>query len=330
MEATTPIGNFIKTKDFGPITKTLIYLDDSDLMKLSFVTSSSKKEMGKNYEEFRRMRLMGRKVETDKFDPKCLSFYKFIQEINLFVDSIPKPLKLSEKDKRYILDHRKEYIMLSNTNDHHARILDVRKEYILSNSNDHYNIRFGIEIGEKIDKSVITAIFIRDRTSMFPIIETLIENYSDLSFVYNMLPIKAIATVIESDEHYIRFLKLYKTFGMKIVWDIIEYFDLEYFFKKIMISTLYYSRYVERHLDILYDEPDHHISVNIFREILEEGNDLKQLCQTLVEEYPEMYHLVADYEGDLGDQRTIDGFDEVFKWIDHAMCDIEYIIEDRK
>jgi len=307
METITPIGNFIKTKDFGPLTKTLIYLDDCELKKLSFVTSSSRKEMEKNYEEFRAMKVMGRKIETDKFDPKHLSFYKFIHEINLFVDSIPKPLKLSEKDKKYILDHKKEYI---------------------GNTNDHYNIRFGIEIGEKIDKSVLTTIFIREKASMFTIIDTLIENYSDESYVYDMLPMKAIAVVIESDDHYIRFLNLYQRFGMKIVWDIIEYFDLEYFFKKFMVSTLYYSRYVERHLDLLYHDSNRDIT--IFREVLEEGNDLKQLCQTLVEEYPEMYHLEADYKGDLGEEMKISGFEEVFKWIDLAICDIEYIIEDRK
>lgn len=301
----TPIGNLINTKDIGPLNKTLIYLDDMDLKKLSFVMSSSKREMDKNYEEFRALKLMGKKIETTKFDPKYLSFYKFIHEINLFVDSITTPLKLSEKEKKYILDHRRESIH--------------------SNQNDLFNIRFGIEIGEKINKSLITTIFIRDKLSMIDIIEVLVETYSDLSYVSTMLPMKTIATVIDSDEHYHKLLKLYKIFGMSFIMDIIEYFDLEYFFKKFMISTLCYSKYVNRYMDILEEDSSYHIHDETINDMIKEGSDLRSLCDALIKEYPDMYSLQSSYKNNYGTERVISGFEEVFRWIDIAIADTEYL-----
>jgi hypothetical protein len=303
----TPIGNFIKTKNLGPLTKTLVYLDDKDIKTLSFVMSSTKKEMDMNYEEFRKMKIMGKKIETEKFDPKHLSFNKFIQEINLFVDSIPTPLNLSENQKKYIVDHHKESIS--------------------SRENDLFNnISFGIESGEKFDKSVLSAIFIRSKYSMIQIIEMFLQNYSDPSFVMNMLPMKAIAIVIDSDEHYIKLLELYKKFGMKIIRNIIEYFDIERFFKKFMTSTLCYSRYVSRHLDLL-EEETYLADSEYLTEILDEGNDLKKLCVSMVEEYPEMDELQVSYTNDFGQEKYLCGFDGVFRWIERAISDVECIID---
>lgn len=299
----TPIGNLINTKDIGPLNKILIYLDDMDLKKLSFVMSSSKKEMDKNYEQFRALKLLGKKIETTKFDPKQLSFYKFIHEINLFVDSITTPLQLSEKEKNYILDHRRESIH--------------------SNQNDLFNIAFGIEIGEKIDKSLMTTIFIRYKLSMIDMIEFLVQTYSDPSYVATMLPMKTIATVIDSDNQYHKLLKLYKIFGMSFIIDIIKYFDLEYFFKKFMISTLCYSKYVNRYMDILEEDPSHLIYRDTINEMIQEGLDLRSFCDALIKEYPDMYSLQSSYKNHWGPERVISGFEEVFKWIDKALMDAQ-------
>jgi hypothetical protein len=256
--------------------------------------------MEKNYEDFRALKLLGKRVETDKFDPKHLNFYKLIHEINLFVDNIPRPLNLSEKEKSYILSHRKESIF----SDHDTNL---------------FNIRFGIEIGEKIDKSVMTAIFIRDKYSMISVIEMLVENYSDRSFVLEMLPMKAIAAVIDSDECYGKLLDLYKMFGMKIVLTLIDYFDADYFLKKFIASTLGYLRYVDRHMDLMYEYTNDHVRFNnVLQEIFEEGKNLKCLCKDLITEY----HLEAFEEDDLGFQAN-----EVVKWIENALCDVEDMME---
>ena len=252
---------------------------------------------------------MGKRIETEKFDPKHLSFYKLIHEINLFVDSIPKPITLTEKEKK--------------------RIVSYRKESYLSDHNNFINIRFGIEIGEKIDKSVMTSIFIRDKYSMIPIIEILVENYSDRSFVIDMLPMKAIATVIDSDEQtertYIKLLALYKMFGMKFIKNLLEYFDLKIFFKNFMTSTLCYLKRVERHMEELSDDNRDWSSNKIIRDILqelfEEGRDLKCLFETLIKEYPEMFNLEAHFHS-ISFQAN-----EALKWIENALCDVEDMLE---
>lgn len=299
----TPIGLFLKNKHFGPVSQSLIHLDDSDIKKLSFVFSSSKKEMEKNYEEFRAMKLLGLKTQTQKFDPRILSLYPLIPELNSFVDGIKTPIQLSEKEEKYIFEHWKEY----------TRVPD----------NDFFNIKFGIEIGEKIEKSVLTAIFIRNKyTSMIPIIQTLMENYSDPSFVYKMLPLKAIATVIVSDEHYIQLLELFKIFGMNIVSDIIEYMEPEYFFKKWIVSTLCYTKYVERQLDLKDEDSNYPLSGTFLQEIIDEGKELKHLCELLALHYPEMKQLVVKYEDHNLGLQSINGLDEVIEWIDKSMDDL--------
>jgi hypothetical protein len=250
------------------------------------------------------MKLLGLKTETQSFDPRHLSFFSLIPELNSFVDNIKVPIQLSEKEEKYIFDHWKEYMRVTR-------------------DNDHFNIKFGIEIGEKIEKSVLTAIFIRNKyTSMIPIIQTLLENYSDPSFVYKMLPLKAIATVIATDEHYIQFLELFKMFGMTIVCDIIEYFEPEHFFKKLLISTLCYSRYVERQLELKDDDTNYQLSGTFLQEIIDEGKELKHLCELLSLQYPEMKYFVVDYDDHTFGMQTIDGLDEAIKWIDKSIDDL--------
>jgi hypothetical protein len=298
----TPIGLFLKKKNFGPVVQSLVYLDDSDMKKLSFVFSSSKKEMEKNYEEFRSMKLLGLKTETQKFDPRQLSFYQLIPELNSFVDGIQVPIQLSEKDKKYILSHWKEY----NTK--------------VFKSNDFFNIKFGIEIGEKIEKSVLTAMFIRDKySSIIRIVSALMDNYMDPFFVYKMLPLKAIATVIDScDRNYIQLLSLFKIFGMRIVYDIIEYFEPEYFFRKWMISTFSYSRYVNLKIEGRNDPLDE----GIVQEIVDEGKELKHLCELLAIQYPEMKDMVVTYVDLDFMEKTIYGFDDVIECIQSSMYEL--------
>jgi hypothetical protein len=302
---TTPIGNFLKTENFfGPKLKVFVHLEDSDIKKLSFVMSKSKTEMEKNYEEFRAMRLMGKKVETEKFNPNHLSLYKFIPEINLFVDGIPKPIKLSDKEKKYILDHQKKSIP--------------------TNQNDYFNLRFGIEIGEKIEKESMTAIFVRSNFLMTEMIEALIETYSDPNYVFSMLPMKAIAAVIDSDDHYIRILKLYQMFGIKIISELLEYFDIHYFFGKLMISTLCYSTYVNHQIE-LADEDPNYSDLSYFEEILQDGQELYQFFEALFDHYPEMSDLKIEHKTE--SEKIILEADIIFDSIKNSLSDGKHFIE---
>jgi hypothetical protein len=310
--------DFIMTKQLGPLTNVLKYLNEEDLKNLSFVTSDTRMKMMENYEEFKLLKMMGRKIESKIFEHKYLTFCESISEINQFIDAIHVPVnELSEKERLYIKTI--ELPFLSRFDD-----------------NDLFNIQFGLERGEKLDKSLVNVIFIKSRFVMIYFIEFLLEIYQDELFVIKMLPMKTIALVISMDDHYCRLLQLYKMFGENFILNLLDYLDVKKFFQNFMKSTIIYSSAVENlteideHIEWYNETPSYGPSLEHMEEVYREGEDLMDLISLFCREHPVIMEIQTKYNVNYSSEEKELDFETMTRFIDISMYDIKSCIECRK
>lgn len=300
----TIIGDFLKMKQFGPLVNTLIYLNDEDLKKLSFVYAKNREEMEKNYEKYKELRKIGRKTNQKSFDPTYLSYYKMISELNSFIDSLSIPVNhLSEKERKY-----DDFLKNESWLDKKCK-------------SDIENVILAIESAEKFGNETMTAIMMKSRHSytIIHILETLMSVYQEKDFVIKMLPKKTLAFLIGQDDHYMLILWIYKIFGLEFIFELMKYLDPVKFMTLFLGNTLIFSRRV---CNICESYSENNDSIFALDDIIEEGKDIKELVYKLQNEYPFVHEM--EYSSDNGKISFLD----ICKNIDISLSELYFMFSD--
>jgi len=301
----TPLGNFLTQKSIGPFMNILLYLEDKDLKKLSFVLSSTRGEMMNNFRELMNLLMIGRKIEPTLFDIKYLSYHSFNREINLFIDAKSIPLNhMTETDVQTWNRFQGE---------------DKFPKFPESNL---FNLRFGISRGEKLSKEVLTTLFVKEKWGFYNLIEMFLEVYQETKFVMDMLPKKAIAMIISQDTHYLKILKLYKLFGFEFIQSLLSYLDFERYIKRFGKNSFIFHKRVQNLMDSYDEDANYRFPKEGLCDILEEGTTLYELIHKFKEEYPFIQDMVF---GVSNSQKK--SFDTIVLFIERALTDVEYLFD---
>ncbi len=171
---------------------------------------------------------------------------------------------------------------------------------------------------------------------MIYFIKFLLEIYQDELFVMKMLPMKTIALVLSMDDNYYRLLQLYKMFGENFILNLLDYYDVEKFFKKFMSDTIIYSNQVnnltEIDDDMFWRNEDYlrRPSLEHLETVYKEGEDLIDLISLFCREYPEVMDIQSTYKANYSSEEKELDFNTMMKFIEISMCDISYCMDSRK
>jgi hypothetical protein len=285
----------------------LLYLNDEDLKKLSFVNSENREEMYGLYHEYMEMRQLARKIHYVTFDHRHLTYHdvRVIREVNMFIDSLVTPLNVpNENVESYDLLMIKE------------------SPFIISCEDDMENIKSALKCGQKLNKELLNTIILRDRFRCMYLIEFMIDLYGDKDFVRSILPMKAVAFLISRDKHYIKMLRFYMIFGFDFIRELVKYLDPIKFMYDFLKNTRIYLKRIEN-LNEQYDEiPNYRFCQEGLEDIELEAKYLLDLIDDCKKEYPFLEEMSISIQK--GTKNI--NLENICRDIRCAMSDVVYLI----